>query len=391
MLRVLTLSTLFPNGAEPTLGVFVERQTLGLAARAGVEVEVVAPVGLPLWPLSRHRHYAARAALPEEETWKGLRVHRPRFTVWPKLEVRTPGAMAEALLPLLRRIRARFAFDVIDAEFFWPDGPAAARLARALGVPFSIKARGSDIHFRGARPATAAQVVEAGRAADGLLAVSEAMKASMTALGLPEERIRVHYAGVDLDRFRPRDRAEAKRALGVEGPLVVCTGALLENKGQRLAIAAVEQVLEATLVLVGDGPDRAALEALAAGSGRVRLVGRRPHEELPLYLAAADVTVLPSASEGLANVWVESLACGTPVVTSDVGGAREVIDRPEAGALVPREPGAIAAALRALIAAPPEQDAVRRCAMRFSWERNAEELERHLRALVEAKRERDAA
>jgi glycosyltransferase involved in cell wall biosynthesis len=391
MLRVLTLSTLFPNGAEPTLGVFVERQTLGLAARPGVEVEVVAPVGLPLWPLSRHPHYAARAALSAEEVWKGLKVHRPHYTVWPKLEARTPGAMAEALLPLLRRIRARFPFDVIDAEFFWPDGPAAARLAQALRVPFSIKARGSDIHLWGARPSTAPQVAEAGRAADGLLAVSDAMKRSMTALGLPEERIRVHRTGVDLDRFRPLDRAEAKRALGVTGPLIVCVGALIEKKGQRLAIAAIEGVPGATLLLVGDGPDRPALEALAARSGRVRLEGRRPHEALPLYLAAADVTVLPSASEGLANVWVESLACGTPVVTSDVGGAREAIDRPEAGLLVAREPEAIGAALRAILAAPPKQAAVRRCAAGFSWERNAEALEAHLRALVEAKRERDAA
>jgi glycosyltransferase involved in cell wall biosynthesis len=391
MLRVLTLSTLFPNGAEPTLGVFVERQTLGLAARTGVEVEVVAPVGLPLWPLSRHPHYAARAGLPAEEGWKGLRVHRPRYTVWPKLEQRTPGAMADALLPLLRRIRARFPFDVIDAEFFWPDGPAAARLARALGIPFSIKARGSDIHYWGSRPATAPQVEEAGRAAGALLAVSEAMKRSMTALGLAEERIRVHRTGVDLDRFRPLERAEAKRALGVTGPLVVCAGALLEKKGQRLAIAAIEHVPGATLLLVGDGPDRPVLEALAARSGRVRFEGRRPHEALPLYLAAADATVLPSAAEGLAHVWVESLACGTPVVTSDIGVAREVIDRPEAGLLVPREPEAIARALRAVLAAPPEQEAVRRCATRFSWERNAEELEAHLRGLVGNRGERNAA
>jgi teichuronic acid biosynthesis glycosyltransferase TuaC len=391
MLRVLTLSTLFPNAAEPTLGVFVERQTLGLAARPGVELEVAAPVGLPLWPLSRHPHYAARAALPAGDEWKGLAVHRPRYTVWPKLEHRTPGAMADALLPLLRQIRARFPFDVIDAEFFWPDGPAAARLAVALGVPISIKARGSDIHFWGTRPGTAAQVAQAGRAADGMLAVSEAMKASMVELGLPEARIRVHRTGVDLDRFRPLDRTEAKRALGVAGPLIVCAGALLEKKGQRLAIAALDRVPGATLLLVGDGADRPALEALAARSGRVRLEGRRPHEALPLYLAAADVTVLPSASEGLANVWVESLACGTPVVTSDVGGAREAIGCPEAGRLVAREPEAIAAALRALIASPPDQEAVRRCAARFSWERNAEELEAHLAALVEAKRARDAA
>src|SRR5207253_1014089 len=108
----------------------------------------------------------------------------------------------------------------------------------------------------------------------------------------------------------------------------------------------------------------------------------RPHSELPGLLAAADVMVLPTVSEGLANVWVEALACGTPVVTSDVGGAREVIDRPEYGRLVPRDPAAIAAAVRALLADPPAPAAVREGAMRFSWDRNGAELAAHLKALA---------
>ncbi|MDB5697842.1 MAG: glycoside hydrolase, partial [Alphaproteobacteria bacterium] len=153
MLRVLTLSTLFPNAAQPTLGVFVERQTLGLAALPDVELELVSPIGLPRWPLSRHPHYAARAQLPPREAWKGLIVHRPPFPVVPAIgQAWTARAMAKALLPLLREIRARFPFDVIDAEFFWPDGPAAMALSQALGVPFSIKARGADIHYWANRP-----------------------------------------------------------------------------------------------------------------------------------------------------------------------------------------------------------------------------------------------
>lgn len=394
MLRVLTLSTLFPNRAEPTLGLFVERQTLGLAARRGVEVEVVAPVGLPLWPLSLHRHYADRARLPLEEDWRGLRVHRPRYTVWPKLaESRTPAAIAEALLPLLRDVRRRFPFDVIDAEFFWPDGPAAAALARPLAVPFSVKARGADIHYWGSRTDTAPQVLTAGRAADGLLAVSAAMKRDMAALGLPEERIRVHHTGIDAGRFVPLDRGKAKRAIGIEGPLVVTAGALIPRKGQRFAIEALQSIPKAILALVGDGPNRPELEALARRLGveaRVRFLGSLRHEELPLWLAAADVTLLASASEGLANVWVESLACGTPVVTTDVGGAREAIDRPEAGRLAERKPEALAAAVKEVLADPPDQQAVRRCSEKFSWERNAEALEAHLLALKEAQPARAA-
>lgn len=382
MLRVLTLATLFPNAARPTLGVFVERQTLGLAALDDVQVEVVVPVGLPVWPASLHPHYAPLRRLPLREWWKGLSVHRPRFRVWPVLGVsRTPAAMAAALLPLLRELRERFAFDVIDAEFFWPDGPAAMRLAEALGLPFSIKARGADIHHWGRRPGTGEQIVEAGRRAGGLLAVGAALKADMVALGLPEEKIRVHHTGVDLDLFRPLDRAAAKRALGVAGPLLVCAGALIARKGQGFAIEALARLPGATLMLVGDGPDRAALERLARRHGvaeRVRFLGSRPHAELPALLAAADVAVQPSASEGLANVWVEALACGTPVVTCDVGGAGEAIDRPAAGRLAGRDAEAIAAAVRALLADPPAPEEVRQAAARFSWERNSAALAEHL-------------
>lgn len=387
MLRVLTLSTLFPHAARPTLGGFVERQTLELAARDDVALEVVSPVGLPVWPLSHHPHYAPLAALPRAETWKGLMVHRPRYPVWPRVgQAGTARRMAAAILPLLRDIRTRFRFDMIDAEFFWPDGPAAIALGAALDVPVSIKARGSDVHVWGARPGTGAQIAAAGRAAGGLLAVSAAIKRDMVALGMPEERIAVHYTGVDLGRFRPVDRISAKTALGVTGPLLVGAGALNERKGQHIAIEALTRLPGATLILVGDGPARPALERLAVQRGvaeRVRLLGNRPHNEVPGLLAAADITVLPTVSEGLANVWVESLACGTPVVTSDVGGAREVIDRPDAGRLVPRDAGAVAAAVAALLAAPPDPAATRAAAERFSWDRNSAQLFDHLHGLAD--------
>lgn len=384
MLRVLTLSTLFPNAGQPTLGVFVERQTLGLARRPAVEVQVVAPVGLPPWPLSRHRHYAPRAALARREPWKGLTVHRPRFRVWPKFgEAAAASAMAAALLPELRALRASFPFDVIDAEFFWPDGPAAVALGRSLGVPVSIKARGSDIRLWGARQGIADQIRCAAQAADGLLAVSEALKRDMAEIGIAADKVRVHYTGIDADRFRPLDRRAAKAALGVAGPLIATVGNLVPGKGQRVAIAVAERLPEATLLLVGDGPDRPELEALAKPlGGRVRFLGARPHDELPGLLGGADVMLLPTRSEGLANVWVESLACGTPVVTTDVGGAREVVDRPEAGRLVPAEPEAMAAAVRELLADPPPQQAVSAAAAKFSWERNSEQLFDHLAALA---------
>jgi glycosyltransferase involved in cell wall biosynthesis len=386
MLRVLTLSTLFPNGAAPTFGIFVERQTQALARRPDVQVRVVAPIGLPPWPLTLHPHYAARAALAAREQWNGLTVYRPRFPLLPGFgQHRHARSIARGLLPLLREIRTDFAFDVIDTEFFWPDGPAAMHLAAALGVPFSIKARGSDISQWSLRPTILPQLLEAAHAAGGLLAVSGALRAHMAALGMPEDRIAVHYTGVDLDRFAPTERGTAKARLGVSGPLIVTVGTLSERKGQRIAIDALTRIPEATLILVGEGPARRAFERHAAALGlsdRVRLPGNRPPEEVAALLAAADVMMLPSESEGLANVWVEAMACGTPVVTPNIGGAREAVTA-DAGRVVAREPESFAAAARALIADPPDPWTVRKAAERFSWEANAAQLDEHLRRIVE--------
>jgi glycosyltransferase involved in cell wall biosynthesis len=381
MLRVLTLSTLYPSPARPTFGVFVERQTQALAAREGVEVEVASGFGRPPWPLSLHPHYRGQRGAVSG-TWNGLFVHRVPFRTLPRLPTGAGKALARAMLPELKRLRERFPFDAIDAEFFWPDGVAAMHLSRALGVPFSVKARGSDIHFWGAVPAVRAQMLEAAREADGLFSVSVALKGSMEKLGMPGEKIEVLYTGIDLERFRPVDRAAAKAALGVDGPLLVSAGALIPLKGQKLVIEALHDLPGATLILVGDGPERTRLEALAKPLGpRVRILGNRPHEELPALMAAADAMVLPSEREGLANVWVEALACGTPLVITDVGGAREVVDRPEAGRLVARDAAAIADGVRGLLADPPAQDAVRKAAERFSWERTGAALHAHLAAI----------
>jgi glycosyltransferase involved in cell wall biosynthesis len=198
---------------------------------------------------------------------------------------------------------------------------------------------------------------------------------------MPAAKIAVHHTGVDAASFRPRDRAEAKAALGLAGPVIVTAGALVPVKGHRLALDAISLVPEASWIVVGDGPERPALEKIVRErglEGRVRLLGARPHAELPGLLGAADVLLHTAEREGLANVWVEALACGTPVVITETGAAREVVDRPEGGRIVPRDPAAITAALRDLISAPPPQDAVREAASRFSWERNADELHAHL-------------
>lgn len=390
MLRVLTLSTLFPDATRPNFGVFVERQTAALAALDDVELRVVAPIGLPPFPLSRIGHYRALAALPRQEEWHGLNVWRPRFLNLPRTDGRWhPAMLVRAVEPVLRAMRDDFPFDMIDAEFFFPDGPAAIELGKRMGVPVSIKARGADIHHWGHQGATAGQVRAAGQEAGGLLAVSRALADDMVALGMPGQRIRVHRTGIDHHRFAPRPRDAAKAALGVDGPLILSIGALIPRKRHRIVIEAMARLPGVQLWIAGEGADRAALTQLIAALGlesRVRLLGSTPHDAIAGLLAAADVMALASESEGLANAWVEALASGTPVVITDAGGARELIDRPAAGRIVAPTPDAVAAAIADLLADPPPHDAVAETVERYSWDANAAALHDHLSSLVAAAR-----
>lgn len=386
MLRVLTFSTLYPSNMRPTFGGFVERQTARLAAADGVDLRVVAPLGVPPFPLDRIGPYAGLRHVARSERWNEVSVERPRFPLIPSVGWRfNPMLVARGARPVLKRLRAEgFAFDVIDAEFFYPCGVAAVRLGREFGVPVSVKARGSDIHYWGSLPAARRMIVEAAREADGLLAVSEALKRDMAGLGIEGDKIKVHYTGVDLDRFRPRP--EAKEAFGIEGPLVVSVGNLVGLKRHDLAIRAMTSLPGVTLLVAGGGPEHGDLDVLIGRLGlrdRVHLLGSMPHDAVAELLAAADVLALASEREGLANVWVEALASGTPVVASEIGSIREVVDRPEAGIVVPeRTPEAFAAAIRRLLDSPPDRQATRAAAERFTWARNTEALKAHLEALA---------
>lgn len=354
--------------------------SLRAAALTGeVDLTVINPIGLPPWPLSRRAPYREHDAAPAESALAGAPIHHPRFTTLPGLADANPAAIARAVRKLVRRLHDEAPFDLIDAQFLFPDGPAVAILARELGLPFTLKARGADVHFWGARPSARRQIIAAASGAAGILAVSAALKGDLVALGVPAGKVRVHHTGIDHARFRPLPRAEARAALALPtgDPLFVATGALIARKGQGLAIEALALLTAGHLALAGTGPDEAALRALAARLGvepRVHFLGRVDHDALPLLLSAADALVLPSASEGIANAWIEALACGAPLVIPDAGGAREVVTGPNAGRIVAREAGAIAAAMAELSADPPSQTAVAAYAARFSWERNGGEL-----------------
>ena len=380
-LRVLSIATLFPDAARPNFGLFVEKSLRALAAQLGIDLVVVAPVGLPPFPLSLHPRYRALRRLPRQESLNGLTVLRPRFTLIPHVGARfNPEKVARAVLSAVRGQ----SFDVVDAQFFYPDGPAAMRVAAALGIPFSAKARGADISHFGHDPATRPQLLDAADKAAGLLAVSDAMRRDMASIGIDPAKIAVHYTGIDSARFSPGDRAAARAALDMgDAPAILTVGAHIPRKGQALVIEALPALPAVHYWLAGAGNEETRYRALAERLGvaaRVHFLGPVANADLPTLYRAADIVVMPSASEGLANAWVEALACGTPIVISDAGGAAELVTTPVAGRIVERTPEAIAEAVQAILAAPPSPaEVAATLAGRFDWDRNGRELAEHLR------------
>lgn len=381
MLRLLSVSTRYPNPLQPNLGNFVRSQALALAARPGVQVEVIAPLATLPFGIALPSSPSGLTRLPLEEGQDGLLVHRPRFARMPRLPGFAIGSLTQALDALAPRFAGRF--DLVCAEFAWPEPPAVAALAARLQIPFTIKARGIELGRALARPAARARLLAAARPAARLLAISEDVRGEMIAAGLPPERIHVHHPGVDGSLFRPIDKAAVKARLGQEGPLLISVGNLISEKGQDLAITALASIPGAVLIIVGAGPRLDALKALASTLGvsdRVRFTGSLPWSELPPLYAAADVALHTPLADGFANVRLEALSSGTPLVTTAVGDAQAIVRDRDHGRIVAAEPEAIAAAVRELLASSPNPEKVREAAASFSWERNARELEIHLRA-----------
>jgi teichuronic acid biosynthesis glycosyltransferase TuaC len=236
-----------------------------------------------------------------------------------------------------------------------------------------LTARGTDVslipHF--ARPRRLILQAIAGAAA--VIAVSAALRQALVDIGAPEAKITVLRNGVDTTLFcPPADRAAARTELGIVRPTLISVGLLIERKGHHRTIEAMTRLPDFDLVIIGEGPERDRLNAsiLRLGLGdRVRLLGARPHAELPLWYGAADASVLSSSREGWANVLLESMACGTPVVASPIWGNPEVVRSPAAG-VITRENSAdgIAEGIRQLFASLPSRGATRAYAEPFSWD-----------------------
>lgn len=378
-MKILSVTTLYPNAEQPTFGVFVENRLSKLEAVDGVELKVVAPV--PWFP-SGHQafgRYGSFARVPEQETRQGIEITHPRFLQIPKIGTHLSPFLL--YLCLLRHIRSKilpyYDFDLIDAHVYYPDGVAAAWLARSLKRPVVVTARGTDLnHYPERYPLIGRLIARASRTVDASITVCTALKDALVDLGADPKDVHVLRNGVDLSTFYPRDQAGFGHLPDSGRTTLLSVGHLIERKGHDLVIKALEYLPNADLIIAGEGPERRSLEQLVISlnlSNRVNFMGIVDHRALADLYSSVDLLVLASSREGWPNVLLESLACGTPVVATRNWGAPEIVSSPEAGSLVEqRTPEALAEAIDRTLASRPDRAKIRAFAEGFSWDATTE-------------------
>lgn len=308
-----------------------------------------------------------------ERNENGLLISHPRYPVLPKIgQLLAPVLLALASIPsIVRIIKSGYDFDVIDAHYFYPDGVAAIILGRYFKKPVLIKALGSDVNVFGQWASSRRALRWAARHAGAVTTVSASLKQALVKLGVDEHKITVLRNGVDLTLFAPAGREQARAELGLTSFTLLSVGNLIEAKGHHLAIEALTLIKDARLIIAGHGPRRDSLERLATRLGvaqRVQFAGSIRQPQLAQLYKAADALVLASRREGWANVLLESMACGTPVLASAIPGTVEVVRDGCAGLLFPALSAAsLANAVRQLRANYPDRSATRRYAEQFCW------------------------
>ena len=373
-IRLLVFTSLYPNSVRPRHGVFVEERLRHLVDSGRIAATVVAPV--PWFPFrnSLFGAYAAYAEVPSEEYRHGIKILHPRYPVIPKIGMSLASTlMCKTMLPVVRNLlRKDPNFDLIDAHYLYPDGVAAVAIGHSVGLPVVVTARGNDVTLIPRKPNARRKILRATKCAAAIATVSKALRERLIGLGADAQRVTVLRNGVDLERFKPLSGRVLRAELGVKGYIWLAVGYLIERKGVNHVIDALARVPDATLLIAGEGPEERRLRSLVERLGlhaRVRFLGAIPHEELCAYYNAVDVTMLASSREGMPNVVLESLACGTPVVAAPFDGVTELLSAPEAGEIADERSGkGIASAWHRLQIRSPTRAATRNFAEQLGWQ-----------------------
>lgn len=393
--RIVVFCSLYPSQVRPNAGVFIRERMSRVAEHC--PLLVVSPVPwFPLQGLIRLVKPGYRPQPRHYEEQNGISVYFPRFLAIPGLFRSLDGfMMALACLPLFLKLRKELAYNLIDAHFAYPDGYAATWLGCWLDVPVTITLRGTEVplsRIAGRRKC----LLKALQRATKVFSVSESLKRHVVALGAQSKKIQVIGNGVDTEKFRAIDKTKARKQLGLpeDVPVLISVGGLVDRKGFHRVIEILPGLLEKyprlVYLIVGgaspEGDNRAQLERQVEALGLtqcVRFLGAMASTELYVPLSAADVFVLATANEGWANVFLEAMACGLPVVTTDVGGNREVVADSGLGTIVPfGDSAALAAAIGDALGRTWDRQAIIRYASDNAWDRRISQLRAEFNLLV---------
>jgi glycosyltransferase involved in cell wall biosynthesis len=376
--RILFVSTIYPTPVEPGKGVFNRNLIRALATihKAVVIAPIPWTVDLP-WQQRLTGFDADRSRMQD-----GVRVHHPRYYYVPRLLGNRAGWFYwRSVRATVERIFASFTPELVLGYWAYPDGAVAVRVARATRGQSAIIVGGSDVLTETRSGPRRRRVAETLRSADKVLAVSADLRNRVVELGVAPGRSCLWRQGVETDLFRPGDRAAARHRLGLpdDEPILLWVGRMVPVKGLDVLVRACSGLKEKKvgfrLVLVGDGPLRPGLEEVCRRAGiaeSVTFAGMRGHKEVADWYRAADLTVLPSRSEGLPNVLRESVSCGTPFVASRVGGIAEIADGTLDRLVPPEDPAALADAIAASLAERANRPERRYAPL--SWSESADSL-----------------
>ena len=387
-MKVLVVSTLYPNAANPKHGIFVHHRMKQLRSyHPEVELKVIAPV--PWFPIASAKFgdYGRMANVPLKETIDGIEVYHPRYLVIPKLGMHlTPFTLAQVIRKTAQQIRAEgFDYALIDGHYYYPDGVAIERACRRLNVPFTMTARGTDINYIPEHyPLAKRRIQQVFSKASRNMAVCQALLNTMTdELGANKATAVTARNGVDLELFAYADDAlhqQRKQEKQAHSPTVILSvGHLIERKGHHLIIDAIKDIADCELWILGAGPLKGELEAQIERQGlqsKVRLLGEMTQPEMIAFYQAADLMVLASSREGWANVLLEAMACGTPVVATRIWGTPEVMAEDEQQFLCERTVPALAHCIQARIQTHTARATVRAHAEQFSWHATSDLLKK---------------
>lgn len=386
-MKILTFTTVYPNPKEPGLGIFIRRRIQAMSKLA--KVKVVAPV--PIFNYQR-RAFSLKGSIPFTRDDDGVEVIAPRWFYPPGLNGLNPFFLYSGVRPAISRLRQTYQFDVIDAHFAHPDGVAATMLAEAFRCPFTITLRGNELEHS-KHPSRRRRMSWALRRAAYVIAVANPLRELALELGVEPQRVSTIPNGVDTAIFHPRDRdaMRAKYAVPPSSRLIVSAGNLIELKGHQHTMQSVRSLSDAgtnvTLFVAGRGssyePTLRALVSQLKLEQRVRFLGQVSPEALAELMCAADVFCLASSREGWPNVVHESLACGTPVVATRVGGAPEMIPSDDFGILVPpNDTTALTEALRSALSKEWNCEHIAAWGQSRSWDQVASEVMRVFERIV---------